>query len=65
MHATIKEMSDQCWDTRMDGLPFDQNQFAELSILECMRLADRPLGIDGLSDDYLPSEKIAEHFGVK
>ncbi len=64
MHETIKEMSDQCWDTRMDGYVFDQTQFAEMIIRECMRLADRPLEISGLFDDYLPSEMIGEHFGV-
>jgi len=40
-------------------------KFAELIIRECMQIADQPLSADGKYDDFLPSQMIADHFGVK
>jgi len=35
MNERIKELAEQCWDRRLDGLHFDQEKFAELIIGHC------------------------------
>ena len=35
MNERIKKLAEQCWDRRLDGLHFDQEQFAELIVEEC------------------------------
>lgn len=40
-------------------------KLSELIVRECMRVADLPLSADGRYDDRLPSEMIAQHFGVE
>jgi hypothetical protein len=35
MNERIKELAQQCWDKRLDGLHFDQEKFAELVIGHC------------------------------
>jgi hypothetical protein len=35
MNERIKELSQQCWDKRLDGLHFDQEKFAELIVRDC------------------------------
>lgn len=39
MNQRIKELASQCWDLRLDGRHFDQEQFAELIVRECSRIA--------------------------
>ena len=39
MNQRIKELASQCWDLRLDGRHFDQEQFAELIVKECSRIA--------------------------
>ena len=36
MNERIKELAKQCWDNRLDGIHFDQEQFAQLIIQECV-----------------------------
>jgi len=37
MHHKFKELAEQCWDQRLDGrLYFDQEQFAQLIVRECI-----------------------------
>jgi len=40
MNEQIKKLAQQCWDTRLDGLHFDQEKFAELVVEECMRMCE-------------------------
>jgi hypothetical protein len=35
MNERIKELAEQCWDKRLDGLHFDQEKFAELIVRDC------------------------------
>jgi thiamine monophosphate synthase len=35
MNERIKQLAQQCWDKRLDGLHFDQEKFAELIVREC------------------------------
>jgi len=35
MNERIKELAEQCWDKRLDGLHFDQEKFAELVVRNC------------------------------
>ena len=43
MNERIKELAQQCWDKRLDGLHFDQEKFAELVAAhereECVKIA--------------------------
>ncbi len=62
MNQRIKELASQCWDLRLDGRHFDQEQFAELIVRECAGV--------GYDASYFEcalnvSNKILEHFGVK
>jgi hypothetical protein len=36
MNERIKKLASQCWDLRLDGRHFDQEQFAELIVRECL-----------------------------
>ena len=36
MNQRIKELASQCWDLRIGGQHFDQEQFAELIVKECI-----------------------------
>jgi hypothetical protein len=40
MNERIRELAEQCWDRRLDGLHFDREQFAELIVQECANVAD-------------------------
>ena len=40
MNERIKELAEQCWDRRLDGLHFDQEKFAELIVRECAKVGD-------------------------
>jgi len=35
MNERIKELAQQCWDKRLDGVHFDIEMFAELIVREC------------------------------
>ena len=37
MNNRIKELAQQCWDNRLDGIHFDQEQFAQLIVQEIGR----------------------------
>jgi hypothetical protein len=43
MNKRIKELAEQCWDRRLDGLHFDQEKFAALVAAhereECAKIA--------------------------
>jgi len=62
MNERIKELAEQCWDKRLDGLHFDQEKFAELIVLECLDVIDEE--VSGMLGVHV-MKKIAEHFGVK
>ena len=63
MNPRIKQLADQCWSHRVNGilidghLHFDYEKFAELIIRECADIA--------LREDHDPYECIKSHFGVK
>ena len=40
MNERIKELAEQCWDRRLDGLHFDIEMFAELVVRECAKVGD-------------------------
>lgn len=72
MNEKIKELAKKS-DIKIDyfGYGFDVDggnpnveKFAELIIKECMVLSDLPHSVDGKYDDFLPSQMIAQHFGV-
>jgi hypothetical protein len=63
MNPRIKQLADQCWNHRVNGvlidghLHFDYEKFAELIVRECADIA--------LREDHDPYECIKSHFGVK
>ncbi len=60
MNERIKELASQCWDLRLDGRHFDQEQFAELIVRECAGV-----GYDAAAAKVNVSNRILEHFGVE
>ena len=62
MNQRIKQLAQQCWDKRLDGLHFDQEMFAELIVLECLDIVEEE--VSGMLFVHV-MKKIAEHFGVK
>jgi hypothetical protein len=58
MNERIKQLAEQAGlnDAYMN---FDHKYFAQLIVRECMKVSNR-----SLSKYELPSDKIAEHFGV-
>ena len=66
MNERIKELAEQCWDRRLDGLHFDQEKFAELIVEECLYIVE---GEDDCSSDTksvrLAMERMKRHFGIK
>jgi len=46
MNERIKQLAQQCWDRRLDGLHFDIEMFAELVVRECKENAKQELVID-------------------
>jgi hypothetical protein len=72
MNERIKELAEQCWDKRLDGLHFDQEKFAELIVQECLAQADAlrdSFESEGEDQQSLGAAwvglAIARHFGVK
>lgn len=51
MNERIRELAEQCWDRRLDGLHFDREQFAELIVRECadicLEMAAKCAGLPG------------------
>jgi hypothetical protein len=39
MNKRIRELAEQCWDRRLDGLHFDQEKFAQLIVRECVLIS--------------------------
>jgi hypothetical protein len=61
MSPKFKELAEQCWDLRLDGRRyFDQEMFAELIVRECARVGDSG---DPLQDGGI-AKMIKQHFGV-
>jgi hypothetical protein len=60
MNKRIKELASQCWDLRLDGRHFDQEQFAELIVRECAGV-----GYDAAAAKVNVSNRILEHFGIE
>ena len=59
MNERIKQLAAQCWDLKLDGhRHFDQEQFAELIVKECMT----NLYLNGYDDAMI---QIQKHFGVE
>jgi hypothetical protein len=66
MNERIKELSEQCWDRRLDGLHFDQEMFAELIVEECIDiLEDEDNGELDTRSVRLAMERMKRHFGIK
>ena len=61
MNERIKELAEQCWDRRLDGLHFDQEKFAELIVKECVEVSIN----NGCGDFVDIKQKLFEHFGVE
>lgn len=60
MNDRLRELVFQCWDERLDGRHFDQEQFARLIIEESIRVMKQ--------HDYHAEwlgEKIKQHFGLE
>ena len=51
MNERIKELAKQCWDTRLDGVHFDQEKFAELILEDVMSICE-VLGDKGMDGHY-------------
>jgi hypothetical protein len=72
MNKRIKELAEQCWDRRLDGVHFNQEMFAELIVKECLAQADAlrdALESDGEDQQSLGADwvglAISRHFGVE
>jgi hypothetical protein len=61
MNERIKKLAEQCWDGRLDGLHFDQEQFAELIVRECAEVA----GCNGHVSGFTLGDMIKQHFGIE
>ena len=61
MNERIRELAEQCWDRRLDGLHFDREQFAELIILECADWINENVGLI----DEAALADLFKHFGVE
>jgi hypothetical protein len=66
MNERIKELAQQCWDKRLDGLHFDQEKFAELIVQECLEIVESEddCGPD-IKSVRLAMERMKRHFGIK
>jgi len=58
MNLQWTELAEECWNERMDGLHFDQEQFAKLIIRKCIE-------IDVENPDAAPGVEIAKYFGIQ
>jgi hypothetical protein len=61
MSPKFKELAEQCWDLKLDGRRyFDQEMFAELIVRKCAEIGDSG---DPLQDGGI-ARMIKQHFGV-
>jgi hypothetical protein len=64
MNKRIKELAEQA-NLKLDELPDDTfiplEEFAELIVLECVKIADH----SNVNGNSIIGERIKEHFGVK
>jgi hypothetical protein len=72
MNERIRELAEQCWDRRLDGLHFDREQFAELIVRECAEVCASIAAVragyndaDGRDTADSCGDQIKEHFGVE
>ena len=67
MNERIKELAQQCWDRRLDGLHFDQEKFAQFIVQECIDIiAFYSFKMSKPSEEYLhPILEIKQHFGIE
>jgi sugar diacid utilization regulator len=81
MNERIKELASQCWDLRLDGRHFDQEQFAELIVRKCTDIAleqkkwvedqkvhnpaDERWNTARIHQSQHIVDKIKQHFGVE
>ena len=71
MNERIKKLAEQCWDRRLDGLHFDQEQFAELIVRECLLSLEPDLYSAEIDYEFEQRfykrcrEKIRRHFGIE
>ena len=64
MNERIRELAEQCWDRRLDGLHFDREQFAELIVRECAEIVEETRWMVPPSQEQI-ARSIKEHFGVE
>ena len=62
MNKRIKELAEQCWDRRLDGVHFNQEMFAELIVRECAQLVEDNMDPHNA---WITPGYIKEHFGVE
>ena len=67
MNERIKQLAAQCWDLKLDGhRHFDQEQFAELIVRDCLdQCYNRGMNDELYEGQLRAAEYIEEHFGVK
>ncbi len=72
MNKRIKELASQCWDLRLDGRHFDQEQFAELIVRECAEFIKEweryQVDMANQCNGNFPTggdSELKEHFGVE
>jgi len=66
MNERIKELAEQCWDRRLDGLHFDQEKFAQLIVEECLDiLEDEDNGELDTRSVRIAAIRIKKLFGIK
>jgi hypothetical protein len=74
MNERIKQFAQQCWDTRLDGVHFDIEMFAELIVLECLDIASDIKGEPRTDTHFVIGHDLAcermvdafkEHFGIE
>jgi len=69
MNSQWTLLAEQCWDERIDGLHFDQEQFARLIIDECVEIMKSneqlPVGVIQAKSAEIHAATIYDYFGIK
>ena len=66
MNERIKELAEQCWDRRLDGVHFDIEMFAKLVVEECLDiLEDEDNGELDTRSVRIAAIRIKKLFGIK
>jgi len=66
MNERIKELAEQCWDRRLDGVHFDIEMFAKLVVEECLDiLEDEDNGELDTRSVCIAAIRIKKLFGIK